>query len=60
MREALSSLPGVEKGSIKVDVASKSAKFKLADKTKLDEQAVKDAIKEVGFTVSAVKNGESK
>jgi len=52
VQKALSSLPGVEKDSIQVDVGSKQAKYKTSQ---FDEAAVKKAIEDVGFTVSAVK-----
>jgi copper chaperone CopZ len=57
VRQALASLPGVEKDSIKVDVSSKEAKFKVA---KFDEEAAKKAIADLGYTVSAVKTDAGK
>lgn len=57
MRKALATLPGVESDSIKVDVKSKEAKFKVS---KFDETAAKKVIEDLGYSVSAVKNGDSK
>ena len=57
MRKALASLPGVEKDSIKVDVPSKEAKFKVA---KFDEEAAKKAISDLGYSVTAVKKDATK
>jgi copper chaperone CopZ len=57
VRKALATLPGVEKDSINVEVSSKEAKFKIS---KFDEAAAKKVIEEAGYSVSAVKNGDSK
>jgi hypothetical protein len=57
VRKALATLPGVETDSIKVDVTSKEAKFKIS---KFDEAAAKKVIEGVGYTVSAVNTGNGK
>jgi copper chaperone CopZ len=57
VRKELATLPGVESDSIKVDVKSKEAKFKVS---KFDEAAAKKVIEDLGYSVSAVKNGDSK
>ncbi len=57
MRKALATLPGVESDSIKVDVASKEAKFKISQ---FDEAAAKKKIEDLGYSVSAVKKGDGK
>jgi len=60
VRKALASLPGVEKDSIKVDVSTKEAKFKVAGK--FDEEATKKAVEDSDsrFKVSAVKKDAAK
>jgi copper chaperone CopZ len=57
VRKALATLPGVEKDSIKVDVPSKEAKFKVA---KFDEEAAKKAIADLGYKVTDVKTDDKK
>jgi copper chaperone CopZ len=57
VRKALATLPGVESDSIKVDVSNKEAKFKIS---KFDEAAAKKVIEDLGYSVSAVKNGNGK
>lgn len=54
MREALQTLPCVEAGSIKIDREKKEARFAVKKGGKCDVDAVKKALKEAGFTVSAV------
>jgi copper chaperone CopZ len=58
VQKALATLPGVEKDSIKVDVPTKEAKFKVAGK--FDEDATKKAIEKLGYSVSAVKTEAGK
>ena len=55
MQEALTSLPCVEAGSIKVDVSVQQARFTVKDKSKCSMQEVTKAIEDVGFSVAAVK-----
>ncbi len=57
MQKALATLPGVEKDSIKVDVGSKEAKFKIS---KFDEAAAKKTIEDAGYSVSEVKKVDAK
>jgi copper chaperone CopZ len=57
VQNALASLPGVEKDSIKVDVKTKEAKFKVSN---FDEAAAKKKIEDLGYSVSAVKTGNAK
>ena len=54
MQEALSSLPCVEASSIKVDVATKEARFSVKDKSTCATMDVTKAIADIGFTVSDV------
>ena len=55
MHEALTSLPCVETGSIKVDVSVQQARFTVKDKSKCSMQEVTKAIEDVGFSVADVK-----
>ena len=55
MRSALQTLPCVEASSIKVDKPTKEARFTVKKDSKCDIEAVKKAIKDAGYTVSAVK-----
>ena len=55
MQEALTSLPCVEPGSIKVDVSVQQARFTVKDKSKCSMQEVTKAIEDVGFSVADVK-----
>jgi copper chaperone CopZ len=55
VQEALTSLPCVEAGSIKVDVSVQQARFTVKDKTTCSMQEVTKAIENVGFTVADVK-----
>ena len=55
MQEALTSLPCVEAGSIKVDVSVQQARFTVKDKSKCSMQEVTKAIEDVGFSVADVK-----
>jgi len=57
VRKALATLPGVESDSIKVDVKTKEAKFKVS---KLDEDAAKKVVEDLGYKVTAVKKGDGK
>ena len=57
MRKALATLPGVESDSIKVDVSNKEAKFKISQ---FDEAAAKKVVEDLGYTVKAVKTGDTK
>jgi hypothetical protein len=54
VQEALTSLPCVEKGSIKIDVTVQQARFAVKDKSNCSMQEVTKAIENVGFTVAGV------
>jgi len=54
VQKALTSLPCVEPGSIKIDVAVKEARFTVKDKNDCAVGDVTKAIENVGFTVAAV------
>jgi hypothetical protein len=55
VHDALTSLPCVEPGSIKVEVAVQEARFTVKDKSNCTVQDVTKAIEDVGFTVANVK-----
>jgi hypothetical protein len=55
VRDALKTLPCVESSSIKVDKPTKEARFIVKKDSKCDIDEVKKAIKDAGYTVSAVK-----
>jgi hypothetical protein len=54
VQEALTSLPCVEKDSIKIDVTVQQARFAVKDKSQCSMQEVTKAIENVGFTVAGV------
>ena len=53
VQDALTSLPCVEPGSIKIDVTVKEARFKTTSKCAIQE--VVQAIEKVGFAVADAK-----
>jgi hypothetical protein len=55
VRKALQTLPCVEPDSVTVDKPSKEARFSVKKDEKCDVEAVKKAIQDAGYTVSAVK-----
>jgi len=55
VHDALTALPCVEPGSIKVDVTVQEARFTVKDKSKCSMQEVTKAIEDVGFTVADAK-----
>jgi copper chaperone CopZ len=59
VRKALATLPCVESSSIKVDLPTKEARFTVKPDTSCDVEAVKQVVKDAGFTVSAVKTPET-
>jgi hypothetical protein len=52
VQEALTALPCVEASSIKVDVATKEARFTVKDKSTCAMKDITKAIQDTGFTVS--------
>jgi hypothetical protein len=54
VQDALTSLPCVEPGSIKIDVSVQQARFNVKDKSKCEMQEVMKAIDAAGFNVSGV------
>jgi copper chaperone CopZ len=60
VRSALKPLPGVEPSSIDADLTTKEVTFNVADKSKYDEEAVKKAITDAGYTVEEVKASPKK
>jgi hypothetical protein len=54
VRNALGTLPWVEKGSIQTEVDSREVRFNLSDKTAFDEAAVRQALTDAGFPVVTV------
>ena len=53
MRDALRTLPCVEASSVKVDRKTKEARFAVKKGRKCDAEAIKKALKDAGYTVSA-------
>jgi hypothetical protein len=54
VQEALTSLPCVEPGSIKVDVTVKEARFKVKDQSSCAMREVTKVIEDAGFSVADV------
>ena len=58
MRDALSTLPWVEKDTIAPDVSKQQVRFAVKDKKSFDLDEVKEAIEEkAGFTLGKVLSG---
>jgi hypothetical protein len=49
VRKALATLPWVEQSKIQTDVPTREVRFNLTDKTKWNEEEVRQAFKDNGF-----------
>ena len=56
MRDALATLPWVEKDSIQTDVDKREVRFDLKDKKGFNEEEVKGALKKQGFPEVTVRS----
>jgi hypothetical protein len=59
VRNALTTLPWVEKDSIVTDVPKREVRFDLKDKKGFNENAVRSALKDKGFKELTVKTAPS-
>jgi division protein CdvB (Snf7/Vps24/ESCRT-III family) len=57
VRDALESLPWVEKGSVQADVSTHLASFVVTDKEKFDQKAVAKVLEEAGYDLDKVVSG---
>jgi hypothetical protein len=57
VRNALESLPWVEKGSVEADVQNQQATFVIKDKEQFDKEALGKAIDKAGFELGKVVKG---
>lgn len=60
VQEALSKLPEVDKGSVKVILAKNTATLQVKDGSKVTAQQIKDVVEKQGYAVTSVEEIKTK